>query len=340
MGALGVVFGDIGTSPLYTMRECLVHLPDMSRSDGILGILSLMFWSLACVVGWKYLMFVMKADNRGEGGIFALLALSHAPSKKRATAISLASLVVVAGAALLYGDGIITPAISVLSASEGLATFSPAFAPYSVSIAVVILAGLFWLQSKGTDTIGRLFGPVMVLWFGSLAMLGAIHVVSTPAVLVALNPLLGLKLLFLHPAGSAALLGAVVLTFTGAEALYADMGHFGRTPISLSWSYVVFPALVLNYFGQGAYALSHPLDATNPFFAMAPAGGARLALVLLSVAATIIASQALISGTFSLTQQAIQLGYFPRLKILHTNPDQPGQIYMPFVNLCLAIGAI
>ena len=340
LGALGVVFGDIGTSPLYTMRECLTHLQTPERAAGVLGVLSLMIWSLMCVVGWKYLIFVMKADNRGEGGIFALLALSHSPSRKRKAVIGLSSLVVLAGAALLYGDGIITPAISVLSASEGLATFSSAFAPYSVAISVVILAGLFSLQSKGTETIGRLFGPVMVLWFTALGALGLVQVVHSPQVLAAFNPVTGLRLLAHHPAGAAVLLGAVVLTFTGAEALYADMGHFGRAPIARAWNFVVFPSLVLNYLGQGAYALAHPLDVTNPFFAIAPAGGLRLSLVVLSIAATIIASQALISGTFSLTQQAIQLGYFPRLKILHTNPDQPGQIYMPFVNQCLAIGAI
>ncbi|OIR18717.1 Low affinity potassium transport system protein kup [mine drainage metagenome] len=340
LGALGVVFGDIGTSPLYTMRECLTHLQAPERAAGVLGVLSLMIWSLMCVVGWKYLIFVMKADNRGEGGIFALLALSHSPSRKRKAVIGLSSLVVLAGAALLYGDGIITPAISVLSASEGLATFSSAFAPYSVAISVVILAGLFSLQSKGTETIGRLFGPVMVLWFTALGALGLVQVVHLPQVLAAFNPLPGLRLLAHHPGGAAVLLGAVVLTFTGAEALYADMGHFGRAPIARAWNFVVFPSLVLNYLGQGAYALAHPQDPTNPFFAIAPAGGLRLSLVVLSIAATIIASQALISGTFSLTQQAIQLGYFPRLKILHTNPDQPGQIYMPFVNQCLAIGAI
>jgi len=322
------------------MRECLEHLSVDERTSGVLGILSLMFWSLTFVVGWKYLFFVMKADNRGEGGIFALLALSRASKKDTQTAIGWASLVVLVGAALLYGDGIITPAISVLSAAEGLTTFSAGFTPYVVPLSVAILAGLFLVQSKGSDAIGRLFGPVMAVWFATLAGLGIMQVLAHPEILQALDPREGLALLARHPAKIAGILGSVVLTFTGAEALYADMGHFGRRAISASWKFAVFPALVINYFGQGAYCLSHPHDPTNPFFALAQEGPLRLGLIVLSMIATVIASQALISGTFSLTQQAIQLGFCPRLKIVHTNPNQSGQIYMPFVNVCLAIGAI
>ena len=342
LGALGVVFGDIGTSPLYTMRECLAELPAVDHTEGVLGILSLMFWSLMFTVSIKYLIFVTRADNHGEGGIFALLALSLRRETDTAgrRGLGLATMIVLAGAALLFGDGVITPAISVLGAAEGLGTFDAAFNDYVVPISIVILAVLFLVQSRGTDLIGKIFGPVMLVWFFALAALGIWHIKDAPQVALALNPLRGLQLLIDHPGRAKWLLGAVVLTITGAEALYADMGHFGRKYIALAWTWLVCPALLLNYFGQGAYSISHPLDSTNPFFALAPIGPIRLVLVGLSIAAAVIASQALISGTFSLTRQAIQLGYFPRLRILHTNAEQAGQIYVPMVNWAIAVGTI
>ena len=340
LGALGVVYGDIGTSPLYTMQECLAQLPDVQRTEGVLGILSLMFWALMFEVSFKYLFFVMRADNRGEGGIFALLALSSRRESNSRRGITLPVVIVLAGAALLYGDGVITPAVSVLGAAEGFVTFGPAFEHYVVPMAVGILAALFLVQSKGTKAIGGVFGPVMLVWFTVLAGLGIWHIGQAPEVFKALNPLRGIQLLRTFPEHIPALLGGIVLTITGAEALYADMGHFGRKYIARAWIAIVFPGLILNYLGQGAYAIAHPQDGTNPFFALAPDGPMRLALVALSICAAVIASQALISGTFSLTRQAIQLGFFPRLKIRHTNPDQPGQIYIPLINWLLAIGTI
>ncbi|HEY9249878.1 MAG TPA: KUP/HAK/KT family potassium transporter, partial [Rariglobus sp.] len=254
--------------------------------------------------------------------------------------LGIGTIVILAGAALLFGDGVITPAISVLGAAEGFVAFNPGFEKYVVPTAVVILAALFLVQRKGTDMIGRFFGPVMLVWFLTLAALGAFHLFDSVEVFRALNPMHGLRLLWNHPAQASAVLGGIVLTITGAEALYADMGHFGRPAIVRAWYYIVFPGLILNYFGQGAYAISHPLDTTNPFFALAPDGPLRVGLVILSIMAAIIASQALISGTFSLTRQAIQLGYFPRLKILHTNAEHEGQIYVPLMNFFLAIGSI
>jgi len=342
IGALGVVFGDIGTSPLYTMQECLKHLPaGEQRTDGILGVLSLMFWALMFAVNFKYLTFVMRADNHGEGGVFALLALSHPKGTSRKRGLGLTTVVVMAGAALLYGDGVITPAITVLSAVEGFKSFSPKFGEYVIPGAVAILTALFLCQHKGTKAIGGVFGPVMLVWFVTLGALGAWHIFDAPVVFKALNPLLGLQLLITYPGKAAALLGAIVLTITGAEALYADMGHFGRRYISQAWTFFVCPGLLLNYFGQGAHAIAHPEETnTNPFFALAPPGPAQLALVVLSIVAGIIASQALITGTYSLTRQAIQLGFFPRLKILHTNAELAGQIYVPLVNWALAISTI
>ncbi len=339
LGALGVVFGDIGTSPLYALRECLNALPPAERSAGILGALSLVFWALIFSVTFKYLMFVMRADNRGEGGIFALLALSHG-NRGVARNGRWVIILILFGAALLYGDGIITPAISVLGAAEGLTSFNPALGQYVPFISCVVLGGLFLFQSRGTKVIGSVFGPVMILWFVTLGGLGIWHVVQTPEVVAALNPWHGLSLLIEHPAHATALLGAVVLAITGAEALYADMGHFGRKHIARAWYFGAFPGLVLNYFGQGAWALSHPGDPTSPFFALVPEGSPRLVLTGLSIMAAIIASQAMISGTFSLTRQAIQLGYFPRLKVNYTNPDLSGQIYLPLVNSVLALGSI
>jgi KUP system potassium uptake protein len=341
LGALGVVFGDIGTSPLYTMRECLHYLPDVNRTEGVLGILSLMFWSLLFSVNFKYLAFVMKADNRGEGGIFALLALSSkAPGDIAKRGLGLSAIIILVGAALLYGDGVITPAISVLGAAEGMSTFNPELEKYVVPISVVILALLFFFQRKGTNTIGGVFGPVILVWFATLGAFGAWHLLDSPEVFQALNPMYGFRLLMNHPGQAAPVLGGIVLTMTGAEALYADMGHFGRKAITRAWYFVVLPGLMLNYFGQGSYAIAHPEDTTNPFFALAPDGPVRVALVVLSIFAAIIASQALISGTYSLTRQAIQLGYFPRLKILHTSAELEGQIYIPLINFMLAAGCI
>jgi len=342
LGALGVVFGDIGTSPLYTMRECIARLPvGIDRTDGVLGILSLIFWTLFMVVSVKYLFFVTKADNRGEGGIFALLALSHAGRDNPKRRLGVFIVLILAGAALLYGDGIITPAISVLSAAEGFKAIMPDLKPGPiVAIACVILAGLFYFQHKGSKHIGGIFGPIMIAWFGIIGLLGLWQVIHTPRVLFALNPWYGYNLLVNMPVQIGALLGSVVLAITGAEALYADMGHFGRKYIAAAWYFIAFPGLILCYFGQGAYAIANPDFRDNPFFALAPAGIGQIVLIFLSIAATIIASQALISGTYSLTRQAMQLGYFPRLKVSYTNAAHSGQIYVPLVNALLAIGSI
>lgn len=342
LGALGVVFGDIGTSPLYTMKECITHLPaGVSQTEGVLGILSLIFWSLILVVSVKYIWYVMRADNHGEGGIFALLALLSTGKNSRKHGLGWAVIMILIGAALLFGDGIITPAISVLGAAEGLTAISPSFTPTVVaSIACVILAALFWIQHKGTKSIGGVFGPIMLVWFLMLAALGGWHIADHADVLRALNPRWGWALLQHSPWEISALLGAIVLAITGAEALYADMGHFGRRFIAIAWYGIAFPALVLNYFGQGAFILEHPEAAGNPFFALAPQGMARAFLTGWSILAAIIASQALISGAYSLTRQAIQLGYFPRLKINYTNAEHSGQIYVPFVNSLLAVGCI
>jgi KUP system potassium uptake protein len=344
LGALGVVFGDIGTSPLYTLKECLNAAggPKAGVED-LFGILSLMFWSLIMVVTVKYLSFVMRADNHGEGGIFALLAI--VPERFRTTAASKGAvtgmaLLAVIGAALLYGDGVITPAISVLSAVEGLAIASPRFSPIVVPLTCVILVGLFSIQRRGTGDVGKLFGPVMVLWFGTLAGLGIFHISHHPEILMALSPHHGLAFFFRHGIRGALILGSVVLVVTGGEALYADMGHFGVRPIRLAWTAFVLPALVLGYLGQGALLLADPKAVENPFFAMVPAGLPTYLLVLLSSAATVIASQALISGAFSLTRQAMLLGYLPRVTVKHTAFETEGQIYIPEVNWLLAVGCI
>jgi KUP system potassium uptake protein len=341
VGALGVVFGDIGTSPLYALDQTLANLPNVERLEGVLGALSLVFWALTFEVSFKYVGFITRADNRGEGGIFALLALSHgdktAPSR---TGTGWFTLLILFGAALLYGDGVITPAISVLGAVEGIKDVSPRLAPAVPFITCVILAGLFWVQHKGTKTIGRMFGPIMVVWFLVIAGIGTWYMIQTPIVLRALNPLYGIKLLINYPGDATKVLGVVILAITGAEALYADMGHFGRKAITWAWYLAAFPGLALSYFGQGAYVLTHPGTKENPFFALGGDGALRYVLIALSTMAAIIASQALISGTFSLTRQAIQLGYFPRLQVRHTNSEQVGQIYLPFVNLALAVVTI
>ncbi|MBA4138107.1 MAG: potassium transporter [Opitutus sp.] len=339
LGALGVVFGDIGTSPLYTIRECLHHLPPGEHAQAVLGVLSLIFWSLVLVVSVKYTIFVLRADNRGEGGIFALLALSKL-ERNTPRALGIGTSIVLVGAAMLCGEAIITPAITVLSASEGFKIVWPQVDRYVVPIACVILAGLFAFQHRGTAFIGRVFGPVMLVWFAVLGGLGIWHIWRTPMVLQALNPLRGLELLFTHPGQVALLLGSVVLAVTGVEALYADMGHFGRRAIKVAWYGVVLPGLTLNYFGQGANVIARGGHVENPFLELAPDGPLRLALLALSIVAAIIASQALISGAYSLIRQAIQLGYFPRLTVQHTSREHIGQIYLPLVNIALAIGAI
>jgi len=354
LGALGVVFGDIGTSPLYTLRECLqAEAGVRASSDDLLGILSLIFWSLTMVVTVKYLSFVMRANNHGEGGIFALLAIlprnlraSHASvtsadllaGKPRPPArLKLVSLLVVIGAALLYGDGAITPAVTVLSAIEGLAIAQPAFESAVVPVTCGILLALFALQSRGTGAVGRLFGPIMLVWFVTIGALGAYHIARAPGVLAGLSPLYAVGFFAAHGWRGIHVLGSVVLAITGGEALYADMGHFGVRPIRLAWLALVMPALLLCYFGQGALVLREPAALTHPFFAMVPAGPIAFGLVLLSSVASVIASQALISGAFSLTRQAMQLGYFPRMTITHTAHHTEGQVYIPQINWLLAV---
>jgi len=342
LGALGVVFGDIGTSPLYTLRECLRGTGSGAPTpNDIYGLLSLIFWSLTMVVTVKYLTFIMRADNHGAGGIFALLAV--VPEKMRMTSkkkISAVALIVVVGAALLYGDGAITPAISVLSAIEGLALARPSLAPAVLPITCVILVALFAVQKRGTGAVSKLFGPIMLVWFLTIGALGAYHVTKQPQVLAALSPHHAVRFFAAHGMPGFLVLGSVVLAVTGGEALYADMGHFGARPIRVAWLALAMPALVLCYFGQGALLLRDPTAAENPFFSMVPAGGATLALVGLSSVATVIASQALISGAFSLTRQAMQLGYFPRVTIKHTAAHTEGQIYIPQINWILAVGCL
>lgn len=341
VGALGVVFGDIGTSPLYAFRESIDHLAPADRVGGVLGVLSLIFWSLMVVVSLKYTTVVMRADNHGEGGIFALLSLSglDRPQEGRKRLVP-GVLIVLLGASMLCGEGVITPAISVLSAAEGIKLIIPAAEPYILPLSLAILVTLYGVQRKGTHRIGQWFGPIMAVWFLVLGGLGIYHLVGTPEVLRSLNPMHGWHLLQNHPLHASAILGSVVLAITGVEALYADMGHFGRPAIMRAWYFLVLPGLTLNYFGQGAYVLSHPYDNGNPFLSLAPAGAPRTALLILSLFAAVIASQALISGTYSLVRQAIQLGFFPRLKVLHTNALHQGQIYVPLVNSLMAIGSI
>jgi KUP system potassium uptake protein len=337
LGALGVVFGDIGTSPLYTLQVGIA--PEgggQPETADVLGVCSLIVWALTMVVTVKYLAFVMRADNRGEGGILALLAL--VPARKRAARIGFVTLLVVAGAALLYGDGIITPAISVLSALEGVELAAPGFKSAVVPLTCFVLLALFAVQRRGTGGLGTVFGPVMTAWFVCIAALGAWHLAKNPEVLHALSPKWGALYFQRHGLRGLPILGIVVLAVTGGEALYADMGHFGARPIRLAWMVLVFPALVLCYLGQGALVMRDPTAVANPFFAMVPAGWATYALVALATAATIIASQSLITGVFSLTHQAVQLGLFPRVTVTHTSREAEGQIYVPEMNwaLCAA----
>ena len=340
LGALGVVYGDIGTSPLYALRECFhgAHGIEPTR-DNVLGVLSLIFWALTLIISIKYLVFVMRADNDGEGGILALMALvaerPQAVRKSRATLIALGLF----GAALLYGDGMITPAISVLGAVEGLGVTTHIFEPYVVPAAIVILIALFLIQSRGTGQVGTLFGPIMVVWFLTIAWLGVQWIAIEPHVLVAFNPLHGAEFLLTERWHGFVVLGSVFLVVTGGEALYADMGHFGVKPIRVAWFGLVLPALLLNYFGQGALLLTNPAAAESPFYLLAPSW-AIYPLVALATMAAVIASQALISGVFSLTRQAIQLGYCPRLDVAHTSVTERGQIYIPQINWILMLATV
>ena len=343
LGALGVVYGDIGTSPLYTLHQAFSPHNGLTPNRGsVLGILSLIFWSIMLIVSIKYVIVAMRANNRGEGGSLALLAmLLHGGGERRWVA-PLAAALGIAAAALFYGDSTITPAVSVLSAMEGLEIAMPGLGHYILPATVIILIGLFAIQSKGTGTMGRLFAPVMIVWFTTLGVLGASSILKNPDILSALSP--HYAILFIHDKGLLGFmaLGSVILAITGCETLYADMGHFGRKPIALAWYLVVLPGLVLNYFGQGALILSHPTSIDNPFFLLAPSWG-RLPLVLLATVATVIASQAVISGAFSMTAQAIQLGFLPRVRILHTSAQERGQIFIPSLNgmmMLLVIGLV
>jgi KUP system potassium uptake protein len=338
LAALGVVYGDIGTSPLYAVRQSLVEFADTSE-PAILGALSLIVWTIALVVTVKYVFVIMRADNRGEGGLLALTALvlrTTNRNQERYLWIMAAGLV---GAALFYGDGVITPAISVLSAVEGLKVATPLFEPYVIPIALVLLIGLFLAQHRGTAAIGGLFGPIMLIWFAVLAALGIWSIAQQPHILLALNPYYGLVLLVRHPWHGFLMLGAVFLAVTGAEALYADMGHFGRRALRRAWLGLVFPALLLNYFGQGALLLGNPAALENPFYRLVPEWG-LYPLVALASIATIIASQAVISGAFSLSRQAVQLGYLPRLEVRHTSATEIGQVYVPPINWALLVAVI
>ncbi|SNS20253.1 KUP system potassium uptake protein [Humidesulfovibrio mexicanus] len=341
LAALGVVYGDIGTSPLYAVKECFhgPHAVPLSAVN-IMGVLSLILWSLIIVVSVKYVVFMLRADNKGEGGVFALLSLLSAKNDTTSRA-GKAVFVFMAmfGAALLYGDGIITPAISVLSAMEGLGVATDAAQPFIVPGTCLVLVSLFMVQKHGTARIGRIFGPVMILWFAALAALGLAEVVREPAVLAALNPWYAARFFMENHLHGMVVLGSVILCITGGEALYADMGHFGRGPIRLSWCAMVMPALMLNYFGQGALLLSRPETAFNPFYALVPET-LLYPMVALATAATVIASQAMISGVYSLTQQAVQLGFCPRIRIVNTSAQTKGQIYLPGVNTALMFACL
>ena len=338
VAAIGVVYGDIGTSPLYTLKEVFNghHAVPVTPAN-VYGILSLIFWALMLVVSAKYVMFITRADNRGEGGIMALMSLALRVVEPGRKAWRL-SVLGVFGAALFYGDGMITPAISVLSAVEGLEVATPAFRPFVIPIALAVLIGLFLMQRRGTASVGAVFGPVMLCWFGVLAALGISGIVLHPEILRALNPAWAVGFLMDRPLLGWLALGAVVLAITGGEALYADMGHFGRRPIKLGWFFLVFPALYLNYLGQGALILDHPDNVANPFYMLVP-DPLLYPMVGMATLATIIASQAVISGAFSLTRQAMQLGYAPRMRTLHTSEKEIGQIYVPGINFML-LGAV
>ena len=336
MGAIGVVYGDIGTSVLYSIKEVFAggHVP--FTPDNVYGILSIFFWTLTVIVSLKYVTLVLRADNNGEGGLIAMLALASTAVQDKPRLKRVLLLVGIFGTSLFYGDGVITPAISVLSAVEGLEVISPNFTKAVVPTTLVILFGLFAVQKHGTTGIGKFFGPITIVWFACIALLGVSQIVTHPEILFALSPHYALMFIWANPGVTFIILGAVVLCVTGAEALYADLGHFGKKPIRLAWFFIVMPSLVLNYFGQGALLLSNPAAVKNPFFMMAP-DWALLPLVALATLATVIASQALITGAFSVTKQAIQMGYLPRLRIEHTSVRDTGQIYMPFVHWALFV---
>lgn len=339
LGAIGVVFGDIGTSPLYALRECFVHHELAVTPANVLGLLSVILWSLMLIVTVKYLFFVMRADNGGEGGILALMTLVVPPDRRR----DRRNIPLVAcglfGATLLYGDGMITPAISVLSAVEGLELATPKLHPFIVPISILVLTGLFWVQRYGTGLVGAIFGPIMVVWFALLGILGGWWVFQSPGVIAAFNPIHAVRFFTEHGHHGFLTLGSVLLAVTGAEALYADMGHFGRQPIRIAWLAVAGPCLVLCYLGQGALLIKDPGAIVNPFFNMAP-GWALYPLIVLATAATVIASQAIISGVFSLSRQALQLGYQPRVEVLHSSAHQIGQVYVPVINWLLFVATI
>jgi KUP system potassium uptake protein len=339
LGAIGVVYGDIGTSVLYAMKEVFGsgHVP--FTPDNVYGILSIFFWTLTTIVSVKYVVLVLKADNHGEGGLVAMLALASQSVRDRPALRKVLLVVGIFGTCLFYGDGVITPAISVLSAVEGLEVVSPAFKKAVIPLTLVILLVLFWVQKRGTAGIGKFFGPITLVWFGAIALLGLSHIATNPQILWAISPHYALSFIWDNPGTTFIILGAVVLCVTGGEALYADMGHFGKKPIRLAWFSVVMPALTLNYFGQGALLLSEPEAVKNPFFMMAPEW-ALVPLVGLATMATVIASQALISGAFSVTKQVIQLGFLPRLQVQHTSETDTGQIYMPFVNWGLFVAIV
>jgi len=343
LAATGVVYGDIGTSPLYALKEVFAHGHVSLTTENIYGVLSLVFWTLTVVVSIKYVALILRADNNGEGGLIAMLALASVAVKGKPALRRRLLFLGIFGTAIFFGDGVITPAITVLGAIEGLGVAAPGLHHYIVPLTLVVLTALFLVQRHGTASIGRYFGPVMVLWFGVLAVLGLQHIVQNPAILWALSPHYALVFLLGNPGVAFIALGSVVLCVTGAEALYADMGHFGKRPIRLAWFSLAMPALVLNYFGQGAMLLEHPGNVGNPFFEMAPAW-ALYPLIGLATCAAVIASQALITAAFSVTKQAIQLGYLPRLRILHTSVREAGQIYVPFINwglyFCIVIAVL
>ena len=339
LGAIGVVYGDIGTSVLYAIKEVFGsgHVP--FTIPNVYGVLSIVFWTLTMIVSIKYVVLVLRADNNGEGGLVAMLALASQSVKDKPRLRSVLLMVGIFGTCLFYGDGVITPAISVLSAVEGLEVVSPAFKEYVIPLTILILFGLFALQKHGTAGIGKFFGPLTLVWFAVIAALGVWHIASHPEILWALSPHHALRFMWLSPGTTFIILGAVVLCVTGAEALYADMGHFGKAPIRLAWFSIVMPALTLNYFGQGALLLARPEAVKNPFFLMAPQW-AVIPMVGLATMATVIASQALISGAFSVTKQVIQLGYLPRLRVEHTSVKETGQIYLPLVNWSLFVAIV
>ncbi len=343
VGAIGVVYGDIGTSVLYALKEVFGsgHVP--FTPDNVYGILSMFFWTLTVIVSLKYVVLVLRADNEGEGGLIAMLALASQAVKDKPVLRRVLLNVGIFGTCLFYGDGVITPAISVLGAVEGLEVISPRFVKYVVPLTLVILFCLFWVQKRGTTGIGKFFGPITLVWFAVIGALGVFHIAANPAILLALSPHYAALFVWENPGVTFILLGAVVLCVTGAEALYADLGHFGKKPIRIAWFAVVMPSLTLNYFGQGALLLANPAAVKNPFYMMAP-DWALIPLVVLATAAAVIASQALITGAFSVTKQVIQLGYLPRLNLIHTSAREAGQIYIPSVNwglfvvIVLAVG--